>query len=297
MDSLEARLKFIEVIKTLHKTLNVSKDTSPSTAQSSATDPVHFYLMHYEDHYEDFHRCLFETAGSMDSLDRLNVLIYWSRLISSLWPRCLKEMDGQYNVAGRVVHDYLLKDLNKMVQLVTPENDWKALTNLQIAIDIFLYIKKIIGEVNDTEVHKLTCPRSQFKLDENLFSKLKLKSFELNWGSPADSCEDAIKDTLDLLVDRRTKAIFLQECFKQHGVINIPASSSANTILHRMENDRERHKKSKEHLWFTERDYSMLEVSEFDILWEQNRKGMTRDDYQDIKQLHRLAQESYLYQI
>ncbi|AMD20278.1 HDL466Cp [Eremothecium sinecaudum] len=297
MDSLEARLKFIEVIKTLHKTLNVSKDTSPSSVSSSAIDPVHFYLVHYEDHYEDFHRCLFEVAASMDSLDRVNVLIYWSRLISSLWPRCLKEVDGQYNIAGKVVHDLLLKDLNQIVHLVMPKGDWKALSNLQIVIDVFLHISKLTNSAEACNTAQLTYPRDKFPLDSVLTRAIEERSLDVPWRSPQPDSQDILRDTVDLLLDRRAKSLFLQDYFSRHGIVNVTASTNATTILHRMENDRERHKKSKEHLWFTERDTSMLEIAEFDALWQQNRMGMTRDDYQDVKELQHIAQESYLYQI
>ena len=61
-----------------------------------------------------------------------------------------------------------------------------------------------------------------------------------------------------------------------------------------MENDRERHKKSKEHLWFINRDF-ILDQQEFDALWAANRQGMTRDDYNNIKELKEIAQNSYMY--
>ncbi|AGO10326.1 AaceriABL130Cp [[Ashbya] aceris (nom. inval.)] len=297
MDSLEARLKFIEVIKSLHKTLNVSRDTSPSSTQPAATEPVHFYLMHYEDHYEDFHSCLFEVTASMDSLDRLNVLIYWSRLVSSLWPRASKDVNGQPNIAGRVVHDYLLKDLGRMLALVLPEHDWKALTNLPVATDVFLHVWRTVGSPSAQDIEPLTCRRESFPLDPDLRGFIDRQSLDPAWRTPKPDASDSMREALLLLVDRRAKAIFLQEYYRAHGAVSVPASTSASTILHRMESDRERHKKSKEHLWFTDRDSSMLELAEFDALWQQHRKGMTRDDYQDVKQLQRIAQESYLYQI
>lgn len=295
MDSLEARLKFIEVIKTLHKTLNVSKDTNPLTGQSSATDPVHFYLLHYGDHFEDFHRCIFEVASSMDSLERMNVLIYWSQLLSSLWPRCLKQIDGQFNIAGKVVHDYLIKDLNKMIELVMPIKDWKALSNLRIVTEVFMNILQLIGTKDTYDLSQLTCPRDNFTLNDSLKIAIEEGSIDVPWLQASQSCDESILDCIDLLVDRRAKAIFLQNYFSTHGVISSNISTSTTSILHRMENDRERHKKSKEHLWVTEREISMLEVAEFDALWNSSIRGMTRDDYKDINRLRDIAHASYLY--
>lgn len=299
MDSFEARLQFIQVIKNLHKTLNTSKETSPTNVTNQQqTDPVQFYLKHYEHHYEDFHQCLLDYTAKMDSLDRLNVLIYWSRLVSSLWPRCMRDVNGEENIAGKVVHNYLLKQLHQILVLMIPENDWKSLVNLSICIDIFLYLNDMCGVYTEQNLKLLTCDREMVisSFDGPLKDALQKKSLDVSWYEPpeAQNYTESFSHALQFLVSRRKLALFLQEYYRLYGSASVSLSTSNSTILHRMENDRERHKKSKEHLWFINRDF-ILDQQEFDALWAANRQGMTRDDYNNIKELKEIAQNSYMY--
>lgn len=346
MDAFEARLRFVDVIKHLHKTLHKKRETSPgadgdstisaaamaiagstgtgaagSNGNASASgssssllqDPVQFYLKHYEHHFEDFHQCFFLTTANMDSLDRLNVLIYWSRIISSLWSRCLKNMDEQWNIQGKVMFEYLLLDLNRMIDLVLPKEDWKALTNLPVAIEVIQFISSLVtGNSSDMDVSE----QNQNSIEEcwkllsqdrqetvNQFNQLEWDCIEkkqfavgLEWVQyrKQSRCDSSLLQCLQLLVDRRRKAFMLQECYRKHSVLALPISSQLQTLLHRMENDRERHKKSKEHEWVIDRA-TMTDTLEFDTVWNSYALGMNRNDYQNIKTIQEIAQQSYMY--
>ncbi|CUS21429.1 LAQU0S03e02388g1_1 [Lachancea quebecensis] len=300
MDAFEARLQFLQVIKNLHKTLNAAKDNSPlSGASQQQNDPVQFYLRHYEHHYEDFQQCLLDSAQKMDSLDRLNVLIYWSRLVSMLWPRCRKELDGEQNTASKAVHNHLLGQLDQIFALVLPAEDWKSLTNLKVCVDIFVFLNRLCQVLKSpTEEHLLFCADHELlqALDTSHTRPLPESAAELPWFRPETSQKDykqALSDTLTLLVDRRKHAAYLQEVYRINGVCAIPISTANSTILHRMESDRERHKKSKEHMWFTERDF-ILDPREFDLLWG-SLDGMSKNDFADIRDMNNIAQNSYMY--
>ena len=124
MDSLDARLKFIQVLKTLYKTLNLSSSSSsqdttrsqtvaadtssPGELTTSATntnnvsidavgtitpsnqtnpeEPIQFYLANYLHHYEDFQQCIIDTLQKLDPLDRLYIYMYYIRILETLYP-------------------------------------------------------------------------------------------------------------------------------------------------------------------------------------------------------------------
>lgn len=241
----------------------------------------------------------------MDSLDRLNVLIFWSRIIAALWPRCLKNTDGQWNIYGKVVFQYLLMDLNKMLDLVLPVEDWKALTNLPVSIEILQFLLHLVktpeveSMLNRTsDLTLLTCPRDELmkSLSEETLHQIEVKKFEFRWleHTPATRYENSLEQCLKILVDRREKTVIIQEMYRKHLCLNLPSSSQPPTVLHRMENDRERHKKSKEHNWFIDREH-MLDTTEFDNLWKTFATGMNRNDYQNIKNIQEIAHTSYIY--
>lgn len=309
MDAFEARLQFVQVIKNLHKTLHKRRDTSPSSSSfqksSNISDPVQFYQRHFEHHYEDFHQCFFETVQHMDSLDRLNVLIFWSRIIAALWPRCMKNTDGQWNISGKVTFEYLLLDLNKMLEFVLPPEDWKALTNLPVSIEILQFLLNLLKgdeletlKHDSTSLEELECSRESIisNFPSEIQEKILHKDFHFQWGcsSKSEDFNDSLRECLSILIDRRQKAVILQEMYRKHLFLALPSSSQLPTILHRMENDRERHKKSKEHNWFIDRAH-MLDTTEFDGLWDDFSMGMTKNDYQNIKNLQEIAQSSYMY--
>ncbi|SCU99904.1 LAMI_0G01596g1_1 [Lachancea mirantina] len=309
MDAFQARLQFLQVVKNLHKNLHAVKDTSQgSNASQQQNDPVQFYVRNYEHHYEDFQQCLLDSALKMDSLDRLNVLIYWQKLVEALWPRCRSEIDGERNTPAKVLYTQFLGRLDEIVQLVLPAHDWKSLTNLDACVAISKRLNSLCSVVpeNDPQLQKLDLTRDE------ILQQIDPKGPELPWFSPplATDYETAFSTTCMLLVDRRKHAIQLQEYYRRHlvcGISTAPATStggasttasaatanSSGVILHRMENDRERHKKSKEHLWVTERQY-ILDSREFDTLWN-STKGMAKSDYVDLRIMNNIAHSSYMY--
>ncbi|CEP65026.1 Ctk3p LALA0_S17e00518g [Lachancea lanzarotensis] len=295
MDAFEARLQFLQVIKNLHKTLNVSKDSSPlSGGSQQQNDPLAFYLRHYEHHYEDFQQCMLDSAAKMDSLDRLNVLIYWSRLVSMLWSRCMRDVDGQLNNTGKVIYGHLLGQLDDMVALVLPENDWKALTNLSVCVDIIIYLNRLCEVLDQpSDETLLKEPLNQLLNDYHTSQQL----LELPWDQAIKKdrhdYKQAMANCYRLLVDRARHAASMQELYRLEGICTVTEAVNSNAVLHRMENDRERHKKSKEHLWFTERNF-ILDVREFDALWG-SCKGMTRNDFSNLRELKKIAHNSYMY--
>ncbi|SCU89876.1 LAFA_0E21572g1_1 [Lachancea sp. 'fantastica'] len=293
MDAFEARLQFLQVIKNLHKTLNVSKDNSPlSSGGQQQNDPLAFYLRHYEHHYEDFQQCMLDSAAKMDSLDRLNVLIYWSRLISMLWSRCMRDVDGQLNNTGKVIYGHLLGQLDEMVALALPGNDWKALTNLSVCVDIVIHLNRLCEVLNPAADEELLKQPYKQLLSDDITSPLELPWLQAIKTDQHDY-KQAMRNCYQLLVDRARHAAAMQELYRLEGICTVTEAVNSNTVLHRMENDRERHKKSKEHLWFTDRNF-ILDVREFDSLWDSCR-GMTRNDYTNLRELKKIAHNSYMY--
>ncbi|CCD24848.1 Ctk3p NDAI_0E00320 [Naumovozyma dairenensis CBS 421] len=142
MDSFEARLQFIQVLKNLQKNLSIidnrtsissGGETNPMSS-SSTVDPIQFYLRSYKDHFEDFHQCLFDTTNKMNSLDRLNVLFYYSKILITL-----RSNMNEFN--EKVIFNVLLPSLCDLYHLILPNYDWKSLTNLDPCIEIYNLLK------------------------------------------------------------------------------------------------------------------------------------------------------------
>ncbi|CAR29661.1 hypothetical protein ZYGR_0AD03450 [Zygosaccharomyces rouxii] len=272
MDSFEARLQFISVIKNLQKTLGVSKRLD--------NDPVQFYLNHYEQHYEDFHQCLFDTAAKMDSLDRLNVVIYYSKIVQVLHGE-------QTELNARVLNQLLLPSIDSMLLLALPSQDWKALTNLDACIDIFQKCNSLMGGI--VELKKPTMD-SHLPLDK------------LQWYTPSEHpsihYHESFQRAATLLQDRCAKQQHMFQQFKLFGLCPVTLSRpqpSTQTIIHRMESDREKHKRLKENIWVLPRPHaSILNEFEFRTLWESTpQEGLTKGDYRNMSDMNRIAHASY----
>lgn len=272
MDSFEARLQFTSVIKNLQKTLGVSK--------RQENDPIQFYLNHYEHHYEDFHQCLFDTASKMDSLDRLNVVIYYSKIVEILH-------DKPTELNSRVLNQLLLPSIDSMLLLVLPSQDWKALTNLNACIDIFQRCNSLMGGI--VELKKPTMD-SHLPLDK------------LQWYSPSDHFSihyhESFQRAATLLQDRCSKQQHMFQQFKLFGLCPVQLSQpqpSTQTIIHRMESDREKHKRMKENIWVLPRPSAhILDEFEFKNLWESSpQEGLTKSDYRNISEMNKTAHSSY----
>lgn len=286
MDSFEARLQFIAVLKNLQKTLNSSSSNtndntnskSPNFGSANANDPIQFYLKNYRQHYEDFHQCLFDTTAKMDPLDRLNVLLYYSKIII-----VLRAQHSEFN--HKVLNQHLLPSLDKMLLLTLPSKDWKSLTNLRFCIEIFQSLNSAYDnmvqwrDTIDTIEH--TVPIET-----------------LSWYTPDSTAitpQESFTNSLKLLKDRQAKQQFLFQYYKENGVCNLPTSSTTSTIIHRMENEREKHKRRKENNWVLERiDNNFLDPQEFLNIWNhESSKGLTKEDYKNINEINNIAQQSY----
>ncbi|SJM88438.1 related to CTD kinase subunit gamma [Zygosaccharomyces bailii] len=270
MDSFEARLQFTSVVKNLQKTLGVSKRLE--------NDPVQFYLNHYEHHYEDFHQCMFDTAAKMDSLDRLNVVLYYSSIVEVLHAR-------QSELNARVLNQVLLPSLDAMLLLALPSKDWKALTNLSACADVFHRMNSLVGGI-------VTLQKPQLDMH--------LPLDKLPWYTPSEHpsihYHESFQRAATLLQDRSAKQQYMFQQFRHQGLCAVDAPQpSPQTVIHRMENDREKHKRLKENIWVLPRpNANILDPHEFDLLWNATpSEGLTKGDYRHINEMRKIARVSY----
>lgn len=299
MDSLEARLRFITILKNLQKTLNVininemisnkqniissdnsaiqdSHDSSLSTTPTPTSlstfniqtndnkyeNPIEFYLRNYKDHYEDFHQCLLDTLRKFNVLDRLPIVIFYFKLIYILYYD-LKETP----LTQSILKDIYIPSILDILNFILPENDIISLTNLDLCSQL---VNNLLGS-----------PRIDIIIPSDLQLKIKniIKSRE--------------KLKQNVLQDYKTQQLILPTLTTN--TIEPP------TILNRMEMDRDRHKRSKETNWKVKRllssldkhDDTMLNPIEFQRQWD-TLGPMTETDLQESKTLISIAQESYL---
>lgn len=287
MDSFEARLQFIQILKNLQKSLNIlrtgtdgdPRSDSPSLSRSAGPDPIQFYLKNYRQHYEDFHQCLFDTMSKMDPLDRVNIVMYYSRIMF-----ILKSRESDFNTT--VLNQHLLPSVDKMLLSALPVNDWTSISNLKSCIEVFQWLNKVCNDVVQWD-------------DEPIKSDNGLPLSELQWfeiTSDSTSVSQSFQNAMLLLKDRLSKQQCLFEYYRTNGICNIPTATTSPTILHRMENEREKHKRHKETNWVLERPSgSIVDEQEFENLWSSApNNGMTKHDYRNIKELNRIAKQSYV---
>ncbi|CCC68118.1 hypothetical protein NCAS_0B00340 [Naumovozyma castellii] len=300
MDSLEARLQFIQVLKNLQKSLNtidnnttsIENSQSPISNSGSITDPVQFYLRNYRHHYEDFHQCLFDTTTKMNSLDRLNVMIYYSKIILAL-----KAHPDEFN--RKVLYDTLLPSLCDLIELILPVNDWKAITNLKVCIDIFNSLKEQFIDVGNEMLSESIPDTTDENVDTTSWYTIK---------TPATDYKDSFLNSQLIISDRKTKKELFFKNYLMDGISKVDTNLEkldnnnvlTTTILHRMENDRERHKRMKEQRWIIERGNQLnkktiLDEQEFKLLWEnQDNNTLTTDDIKNVKEMNLIANQGYM---
>ncbi|EJS42487.1 ctk3p [Saccharomyces arboricola H-6] len=296
MDSLEARLQFIQVLKNLQKTLHKTRDsttsssttTPPSSQPKLNNDPIQFYLRNYRHHYEDFHQCLFDTTLKMDPLDRLDVVIYYVRIIRNLCPHS----NSNTNVT-KVLNDVLLMDVDLVFELCLPCNDWKSLTNLTTCKELFVDLARLIKY--DTAIGPSSTDATS-NLEATTWYSVKPERITQDY-------KQSLQRTEKLLKDRDLKKLAFFQLFDSSAPTINPdlqtQPTGASILLHRMESDRELHKRSKETSWYVERPSNdILDESEFQALWahfETTDSGFDKDDYKNIKALNDIAKASYMY--
>lgn len=336
MDSFEARLQFIQIIKNLQKSLNVSKnDSDISTAHvnsvaSSATnslstsisstniqelddstiesqvsksmsDPIQFYMKHYAHHFEDFHQCLFDTGLKMNPLHRLNIVIFYYQILMTLIAEIKQKKLEKGTLQGKVVFDHLIPAMPNIFELCLPKEDWKALSNLKSCTDIYynlLRLLKTLPEYPLPNAEELTL--NDYSIDSPEVTQIVDGAIEwVTITQDHETTQSAILTTKMLLNDRTVKKYIAFKNFVDNGVCNLKNSSnnSGNTsnILHRMENDRERHKRQKETLWVVERNtQSMLDENEFKNAWNSCPTTLSKTDMKDTRELYNIAKSSYV---
>ncbi|CCE62625.1 hypothetical protein TPHA_0C04760 [Tetrapisispora phaffii CBS 4417] len=313
MDSFEARLKFIQVLKSLSKTLNTILTYAPgsnsdsfnlsgsinmSGSKTAAVDPIQFYVTCCDEHYEDFQQCLFDTTSKMDSLDRLNVLIYYCKLIEML-KYLVDNSTGGLESKKHILNKVLLASIDKLYMLMLPGNEIKSLVNLNECINRFVDMNQLAGNIiSDEEMKQM---RQAFQRHSSTSATQISEAWYTVPDTEADTAGDyekSFRTTLTLLNDRIGKQRLFYQQFANSEPIPCQEQGTAATqiTLHRMENDRERHKKLKEHSWFIKRDTdrSMLSANEFEKLWDNTTGELTIEDLNNMQELHDISQQSYL---
>ena len=300
MDSLEARLQFIQVLKTLTKTLNLSKNQYSGTNTVTPTgtpnnenlqDPVRFYMQYYTEHYEDFQQCLIDTMSKMDPLDRLYIMIYYSKIIHELYIQSKTvSSSGIDTNKNNIFYDIIIPNVHIICQLVCPMGDMKAFTNLPYCIEFYHDLDTLfINELNSAEIGN----------------------------SHNDILNKELSIVQEYLSNLNLDKMGLLQSFQQNGTLTFeqPSDSSSSSgdngysidvqiVLNRMEMDRDRHKKLKEQNWQVSRNVAvvnsnqdntpneMLVSTEFDQLWE-NTLSFNSTDAHFARDIQKIALASY----
>ncbi|SMN20491.1 similar to Saccharomyces cerevisiae YML112W CTK3 Gamma subunit of C-terminal domain kinase I (CTDK-I) [Maudiozyma saulgeensis] len=303
MDALEARLQFIQVLKSLPKTLNLSKNitttsthgtpnTIKSVGNSSSSnsdnpqDPTVFYMKHYLQHYEDFQQCMLDTMSKMDPLDRLYILIYYSKIIHELYIHTIHVQNIEQatdtsikSTVETVLYDHVILGLHTVCELACPKGDMKAFTNLPYCINFYDDLKFLFQNAShgtiDTELSLVQQHITELKqYREELFASFKQNGILTS--EPFDNKNQTTKNNTN--------------------------SSEVQVVLNRMEMDRDRHKKLKEQNWQINRTQNatttnaisneMLAPIEFEQLWNTTPAFDIRDGH-FAKQIQTIANESY----
>lgn len=310
MDSLEARLQFIQVIKGLHKTLSVNKDletpggasNSSKGAAASSVDPVQFYLRNFEQHHEDFHQCLFDLARKMDSLDTLNVFIYYCIIISTLEKS--RKRSPNNRLLSNVLENIMIPDLDKLLVVCLPAKDWKSLTNLETCTKTLCQLIRQINYEDGIKFQEFESSDLLATAPENFQDPAPIIWYDPNKDEDSDTLNNlkyngSIERCYKLISDRRVKKARVFDNYAKFGDCHIDIKESQNAIssqviLQRMENDRESHKRMKENMWVVERSKNLMDSIEFEKLWHSSGNSrLSRNDVRNIKQLELMATNSY----
>lgn len=296
MDALEARLQFIQVLKTLPKTLNVNRSvtatgTSPVSSQSSAStvaaasgkngstsqEPLQFYLKNYLEHFEDFQQCLMDTMSKMDALDRLHIMIYYSKIIHELYIQSVIHKDDitLSETIQKILFIHVIPSLHRVYELVIPRNEIKGLTNLPYCMEIYKDLQELFQNMNNTVAI------DELKIVESYINNMVQAREEL-YRSYSENLmlQSTLAGTTTPISDDKAN---------EHTQIQI--------ALNRMEMDRDRHKRQKEQNWQVFREHGnnsdMLNSNEFENLWN-HIDAFDSTDLQVTKEIKTIATQSYL---
>ncbi|CAL9731082.1 CTD kinase subunit gamma [Monosporozyma unispora] len=313
MDSLEARLRFITVLKTLQKTLNViniSEITSNnSNTSTTANIPTNSFVAVSNDGSLSSSSTTPSTSSTMNSTGvftlpqtsdtkYVNPIEFYLKNYKEHYEdfhQCLIDTMKKFNVLDRLpITIYYFKIINMLYYDINNEISLKILN--EFMIPSLIEIATLILPEND--VMSLT----NLPLSEDLVNNL-LNSGRISVIIPTD-----LQTQLRNLIEARKE--FKQTILNTYDTTQLISHESGSgtiefpTILNRMEMDRDRHKRSKETNWKVKRPSSsssvnsttsqlMLNPAEFKTQWN-SINALTAEDLQEIKTLNSTAQESYL---
>jgi len=291
MDPFEARLQFIQYLETLN----------PST--QAITKTVSFALKNKELH-EDFHSCILEVLDKIDLNSRINVLYFIEALVSSITGGGVMSKDGGDDGEGdgdgegeggdddddekeKLPYlNNLEKDFAIILGKIIPDTN---LINLKSSVDILINIEKFYN-INNLKYKEIFDNISINKLNNNdeILNSIK------NNGKFSDSWKFLIKNKQNGL-KMRIKQFEMESgeiLNDNHNNFNKLKPFTKDQILNRIESDRERHKRFKEINWIINRSQGKIDKFEFNKIWE-NHNELNNDDYQDLKELNKIAKNSY----
>ncbi|CAL9737411.1 CTD kinase subunit gamma [Monosporozyma servazzii] len=313
MDSLEARLRFITVLKTLQKTINViniSEITSSTTAiptHAQASSDTPFVSVSHNG-------SLSSTSNTPSSSAANSNTFTLPQTIDSKYENPIEFYLKNYKEHYEDFHQCLIDTMKK----------FNVLDRLPITIYYFKLIYVLQYEINNETSFKILNEFMIPSLIEILTMILPENDIMSLTNLPL--CEDLLNCLLNdtrivtlIPLDLQTQLqdmIKQRNIFKQTILTNYETTQIINnergtafveapTILNRMEMDRDRHKRFKETNWKVKRPSnsttatsssvhrSMLNTVEFKAQWS-TLNALTAEDIQDAKTLSSMARESYL---
>ncbi|CCH59163.1 hypothetical protein TBLA_0B03220 [Henningerozyma blattae CBS 6284] len=286
MDSLEVRLQFIQILKNLSKTLyTITPSYQTQSTNNKYDEPIIFFLKNQSQYYEDLEQCLFDIINKMNPLDRINIVVYYLILMEILVSNSNSNTYTLPNITNQVKEMFL--KFSKLYRMILPKDDIVSLSNLPIAKELYDRLQEVTQGL-DTDIQNMV-----------------------------HECHTILLERLSIRDDMYKK-------YEQDGLVTIDTQNSqttedvgVQTVLHRMENDRERHKRSKEQQWVEARiDRNVLETSssnlattssnstssstdknaadetEFDKVWANAGSGVNQVQLVAMSQLSTIATES-----
>ncbi|CCF55716.1 hypothetical protein KAFR_0A02800 [Kazachstania africana CBS 2517] len=252
MDAIEARLQFIQILKTI-------------TKQPTAVD---FYFNNYKHHYEDFEQCIIDTMSKTQPvLNRLNILLYYVELIVGVLERLNMNQGNDFNFM--IFIKFQIPNLVKIIRLSIIQEDIFSFVNLQNVVDAFAKIKHALQTHVNASLMEEAVVKSNFQ---------ELETFIQEMCNARDAkFEQYTKNT----------TIFQEETISQNDVLNRmeadrerhKRTKESNWIVERatLPNDSNKN--------------VMLQYSEFDSMWNGTNK-IDEVDMSYIRQLNEISTNS-----
>ena len=122
----------------------------------------------------------------MDPLDRLDVVIYYVRIIRNLYPHS----HSNTNVT-KVLNEVLLMDIDLVFELCLPCQDWKSLTNQATCKELFLDLSKLIHYDATSVTHT---PSDTTLIDATTWYSVKTERTTKDYKESLQRTESLLKD-------------------------------------------------------------------------------------------------------